>query len=248
MSRSYSKILICIWMLTELTACKVYYPAQETASVIKIDGRVAYTFINTYCRPYKDSLDKIMKVPVAELENDLTKKLPESSLGNLMADILKVKAAQYTKETIDIAILNYGGIRVSSLSKGLLRVEHAYLLMPFDNYIVVQTLTGQQISDFCDSIALKNGWPVSGIAFKISKGKAADIKVNNVPLDAKKSYQVALNDYLANGGDGMTFLKKIPQQQTGKLFRDAIIEYWSDQTNESKKISSAVENRITYAE
>lgn len=238
-----------MWALVALTACKVYYPAQETASLVKVHAPVAAdTVILGYYKPYKDSLDKIMKVPLAELENDLTKKMPESSLGNLMADMLKVKAAEYTKENIDIAILNYGGIRVPSLSKGVLRVENAYFLMPFDNYVVVQTLTGQQVSDFCDSIAEKNGWPVSGISFRISKGKAIDIKVNNVPVDVKKNYQVALNDYLANGGDGMAFLKKIPQQQTGKLFRDAIIEYWSEQTKAGKKISSAIENRITYAE
>jgi hypothetical protein len=27
--------------------------------------------------------------------------------------------------------------------------------MPFDNYMVEQVLTGQQLSDFCDSMAMK---------------------------------------------------------------------------------------------
>ena len=59
---------------------------------------------------------------------------------------------------------------------------------------------------------------------------------------------MATNDYLANGGDGMTFLRNIPQIQTGKLFRDAIMEYWKAQTKSGKKVSAQLENRINYAE
>jgi 2',3'-cyclic-nucleotide 2'-phosphodiesterase (5'-nucleotidase family) len=232
-----------------MAACKSYYPVTENASLIKVNK--VYTpdsSVRSFYKPFKDSLDKIMKIPVAELEMDLVKKLPESTLGNLMVDMLKTKTQDYTGDAIDLAILNYGGIRVPSLTKGTLSIEHAYLLMPFDNYLVEQILTGQQVKDFCDSIALKKGWPVSGISFKIKNDKAVNILVNNVPLDLTKNYKVALIDYVANGGDGMAFLKSIPQKQTGILFREAIIEYWKQQTAEGKKISSKLENRITYAE
>lgn len=249
MSRHYSKIGILILAVVYTTACKTYYPAQENSSIVKVNTSFAAdTIIKGYYKPYKDSLDKIMKVPLAELTEDLTKKLPESTLGNMMADILKVKTEAYTKDKIDVAILNYGGIRASSLTKGMLNVEHAYLLMPFDNYVVEQILTGQQLSDFCDSMAMKKGWPVSGISFQIQNERAANIRVNSEPIDLNKKYKVAINDYLANGGDGMTFLKFIPQIQTGKLFRDAIMEYWSEQTKAGKKISAKLENRISYAE
>jgi 2',3'-cyclic-nucleotide 2'-phosphodiesterase (5'-nucleotidase family) len=188
-----------------------------------------------------------MKIKVAELDTDLSKSQPESTLGNLMADILKTKTAIYTRDKIDAAILNYGGIRMSSLTKGALNIEHAYMLMPFDNYIVEQVLTGQQLQDVCDSIAIKNGWPVAGISFQIKEKKAINILVNNIPINLGQKYSIAISDYLANGGDGLTFLKQIPQKQTGKLFRDAIIEYWQEQTKLGNKISSAIENRISYA-
>ena len=249
MSRHYSNIGILILAVVFTTACKTYYPAQENSSLVKVNTSFAAdTAIKGFYKPYKDSLDKIMKVPLAELTDDLTKKLPESTLGNMMADILKVKTEEYTNDKIDVAILNYGGIRSSSLTKGMLNVEHAYLLMPFDNYVVEQTLTGQQLSDFCDSMAMKKGWPVSGISFQIKNDKAINILVNNAALDLNKKYKVAINDYLANGGDGMAFLKSIPQIQTGRLFRDAIMEYWSAQTKAGKKISAKLENRISYAE
>jgi 2',3'-cyclic-nucleotide 2'-phosphodiesterase (5'-nucleotidase family) len=249
MSRHYSNIGIFILAVVFTTACKIYYPVQENSTLVKVNTSFAAdTAIKGFYKTYKDSLDKIMKVPLAELTDDLTKKLPESTLGNMMADILKVKTAEYTNDKIDVAILNYGGIRSSSLTKGMLNVEHAYLLMPFDNYVVEQTLTGQQLSDFCDSMAMKKGWPVSGISFQIKNDKAINILVNSAPLDLNKKYKVAINDYLANGGDGMAFLKSIPQIQTGRLFRDAIMEYWSAQTKAGKKISAKLENRISYAE
>jgi len=249
MSKVYFKRILVFFAVFFFTACKSYVPSYESASLIKANRSAkADSSIKIFYKPYKDSLDKIMKITLAELEEDLTKKLPESNLGNLMVDILKAKTQQYTNNVIDVAILNYGGIRVPSLTKGMLNIEHAYLLMPFDNYLVEQMMTGQQISDFCDSIATKKGWPISGISFKIKQNKSFDILINNEPVDLTKKYSVALIDYVANGGDGMTFLKSIPQKQTGVLFRDAIIEYWQDQTKAGKKISSKIENRISYAE
>lgn len=249
MSKIYFKYGFSVFAILFITACKVYYPAQEKPDLIKVNARFkADTTVLNFYKPYKDSLDKLMNRPLAELENDLTKQLPESSLGNLMADMLKIKTEEYTQQKVDVAIMNYGGIRTPSLSKGTLTVGNVYMLMPFDNYLVLQILTGQQLSDFCDSIARMKGWPVSGITFKIKGGKAIDITLNQQPLDLNKKYNVATNDYVANGGDGMAFLRTIPQIQTGKLFRDAIIEYWEEQTKAGKKITSIIENRVTNAE
>ncbi len=249
MSKTYFKIAILLLSIVLIGACKSYYPIQNKTSLLKVNNSVhADENIKSYFKPYKDSLDKIMKVPLAELEEDLAKKIPESTLGNFMVDMLKVKTEEYYGQKIDVAILNYGGIRVPSLTKGTLMVEHAYLLMPFDNYLTVQILTGQQLIDFCDSMAMKKGWPISGMSFQIKNDKAVNILVNKEPIILIKKYNIALSDYLANGGDGMTFLKSIPQLQTGKLFRDAIIEYWSEQTKAGKKINAQLENRISNAE
>ena len=248
MLKTYSKITLLFSVVLYATACKTYYPISYQSSLEKVTQSVqSDTSIKAYYLPFKDSLDKIMKIPIAELKEDIVKKMPESTLGNLMADILKIKTQAYLNTPIDFSVLNYGGIRMGSLTKGTLNIEHAYLLMPFDNYLVAQNLTGQQVQFFCDSIATVGGWPVSGISLQIKDKKAIQILINDVPLEASKTYNMATNDYLANGGDGMTILKSIPQIQTGKLYRDAIIEYFKEQTKAGKFISSSLENRITYA-
>ncbi len=250
MSSIYSKswrVIVCAALIT--TACKTYIPVTEQSALVKISALEKDSAVVAYYRPFKDSLDKMMKVPLAELSADLTKQLPESTLGNHLSDILRKKARDYTQQPIDVAILNYGGIRVPSLAKGTLRVEHAYWVMPFDNYVVVQQLTGQQLRDFCDSMAMKKGWPVAGLQFIIAPNNTAvQIKVGGKPLDTSATYNVALNDYVANGGDGMTFLKNIPQRETGKLFRDAIIEYWQEQAAAHQPVQAILENRISYAQ
>jgi 2',3'-cyclic-nucleotide 2'-phosphodiesterase (5'-nucleotidase family) len=245
----FNKYLFLLFSSVFFIGCKTIFPSKESSSIIKINKNSSLDSATiTYYKPYKDSLDKIMKIQLVELENDLVKMQPESSLGNFLVDILKLKTAEYTKDNIDVAVLNYGGIRIPSLTKGFLNIEHAYLLMPFDNYIVVQELSGKKITELCDSIAKKNGWPIAGITFQIKEKKAINILINNQPLNYEKTYTVALNDYVANGGDDMAFLKKIPQKQTGKLFRDAILEYWQQQGIQHKKITAKLENRISYAE
>ncbi len=249
MLKVYFKIIIILIILPIFfIGCKTFYPSKATASIIKINNEQKLdSSLYLIYKPYKDSLDKLMKINLVELENDLIKTQPESNLGNFLVDILKIKSEEYTKNKIDLAVLNYGGIRVPSLSKGIINIEHAYLIMPFDNYIVIQELSNIEITELCDAIAQKNGWPIAGITFQIKDKKAINILINNQPLEDGKYYTVALNDYIANGGDDMTFLKKIPQKQTGKLFREAILEYWQQQGMINKKVSAKLENRITYA-
>lgn len=242
----YSAFLLSIWFAI---ACKTYYPTKTTTDLLKIEKSLpADTALISFYKPYKDSLDKAMNIKVATLESDLFKKQPESTLGNLMADIVYKKTSDYLKTKIDFAVMNYGGIRVNSLSKGDLRIENAYLISPFDNYLVVQNLSGAQVHGICDSIAKLNGWPVSGISFVIKNKKAEQIKIQQIPLDENKIYSMATIDYIANGGDGMAFLKNIPQTASGILCRDAILDYWKEQTQKGLTINAQLENRITHVE
>lgn len=68
MSRHYSNIGIFILAVVFTTACKIYYPVQENSTLVKVNTSFAAdTAIKGFYKPYKDSLDKIMKVPLAEL-------------------------------------------------------------------------------------------------------------------------------------------------------------------------------------
>ncbi len=242
-------LLFSLFIALLVSSCKTLFPVKANADLIKIEKpSTADTALISFYKPYKDSLDKMMQIKIAELETDLYKKQPESTLGNLIADILFAETKQHLKLPVDFSVMNYGGIRVSSLAKGNLMINDAYLISPFDNYLVLQKLSGMQVQAICDSLALKGGWPVSGISFEIKNKKAQHIQIQHQALDLSKTYTMATIDYVANGGDGMALLKAVPQMATGVLFRDAIIDYWKQQTQQGKKINAQPENRITNVE
>ena len=87
--------------------------------------------------PYTDSVHKSMDAVIGFSINGLTKKQPESILGNFMADCMKVMAEKKFHQKVEIAFINYGGMR-SYIPKGEIFVEKIYELMPFDNLIVLQ--------------------------------------------------------------------------------------------------------------
>ena len=63
-----------------------------------------------------------------------------------------------------------------------------------------------------DIIELKGGWPAYVIYYTINDDKASDVEIDGIPIDGQKMYQVALSDYIANGGDQMTILKQFEQK------------------------------------
>src|SRR5688500_2959663 len=102
-------------------------------TVIKTDTPVPEDEnINTIIAPYKAQLDQEMNEILTVLPEELTKQKPESSLGNLVSDIIvdKLRSDEYQ---VDLAVVNYGGLRVPYLSKGPLTRGEIYELSPFDN-------------------------------------------------------------------------------------------------------------------
>lgn len=244
MSKNYFKYALFFFIF--FVSCKRYTITTQHYNNINIQHQEFDSVIYQSYKPYKDSLDKLMFLPIATLEETVNKGQPSSSLGNLIADILFETTSKKTNTTLDFAIMNYGGIRVTSLSKGTIKILDAYTIMPFDNYIGVIYLKGADVQQFCDSIAQKGGWPISQqLSFEIKNNRAINISINQKSLDLQKNYKVAIIDYIANGGDSMTFLKDKKFDHSGILFRDAIIDYFKSSTS---PIIPSRQNRIMYAQ
>jgi 2',3'-cyclic-nucleotide 2'-phosphodiesterase (5'-nucleotidase family) len=83
---------------------------------------------------------------------------------------------------------------------------------------------------------------------QIKNKKAINVMVGGVPINESTLYTVANNDYVVNGGDDCLMLKPVPQMNNGYLFRDAVIDYFTQYTAAGKKISVKIENRVTNAD
>ena len=197
--------------------------------------------------PYKRGVDTQMQLIIGHTDIPLTKAQPESTLGNFVADA-QLMAAKVIDAKTEISVSNYGGIRIPYVDPGPITRGKIYELMPFDNMLTILDVPGTVVKQFCDFIAARKGWPVSGITFTIKDKAAVDILVNGAPLDEHRYYKLATSDYVAKGGDNCDFLKDEKKRFTSIFIRDALMAYIVRLEKEQKPLHPQIENRIQYAE
>jgi 2',3'-cyclic-nucleotide 2'-phosphodiesterase (5'-nucleotidase family) len=174
--------------------------------------------------PYRAQMDKTMNAIIGNIDVALKKDKPNGTLGSMVCDAMLASAKTIDKNTI-IAIGNYGGLRIPSISAGAVSLGKIYELMPFENTLSIIPLAGNWIDTFCQKIAKSGGMPISGLSFSIKNKKASKIMVGGQAIDYTKIYTTCVNSYMASGGDDCEFLIAMPKQTTTLLIRDAIIEY-----------------------
>jgi 2',3'-cyclic-nucleotide 2'-phosphodiesterase (5'-nucleotidase family) len=233
-----------------VTSCHTTYQPQ---SVKYRDYRITQkqtsaNEINQLLKPYSDSVNKSMNAVIAVAGITLQKRQPEGALGNVLADAMMVMAKQKYQTNIDATFINYGGIRLPSIPAGDITLGKIYEVAPFDNIIVLLKLKGAILQQLLNHIASKGGWPCAGIRWQIKNKLAVNIIVGGNALDLDKEYTIATLDYIANGGDECEMLKSIPQQNNGYLFREAVIDYFTQLNSQGKKITASIEKRLTNAE
>jgi 5'-nucleotidase len=154
----------------------------------------------------------------------------ESSLGDLVAD------AQRAATHADIALMNPGGLR-SDLPAGEITWGDVLTLHPFANHLITLDMTGAQLL-----AVLEQQWPAdadapprilktSGFYYSWDPARPAGEHIIEVcdaggrPLDGMRHYRVAVNDFLASGGDGFTTLKALGPGEPGPLDSQALERY-----------------------
>ena len=181
-------------------------------------------------KKYESELGPILKEKVADLDKDLSHDRNEglTPLGIVVSEtIRKITGA-------DIAITNGGGIR-AGLSKGILTMGDLYTILPFDNTLVTMELKGSDIKAAIEHgiMPANMGWgQYSGIKVWYNKDAEAGKRITSIrladgtPLDMNKYYTVAVNDFMATGGDGYDFTKAKNMKDTMLVMRDEIIKEW----------------------
>jgi 2',3'-cyclic-nucleotide 2'-phosphodiesterase (5'-nucleotidase family) len=206
-------------------------PTSGVKPNAKIDAEVSL---------YESDFEKELGQPVATLASPLdsrmeTVRTAESSIGDLIAE------AMLAASGADAAIMNAGGIRGDRLyAQGSeLTRRDIQRELPFDNRLIVVEVPGSAIL-----AALENGvsqlatqagrFPqVAGLTFTLDPGKPAGKRVSKVtiggkPIDPKKIYRLAINDYMARGGDGYDMLgkaKRLDLPGTSRPLTEVVIDY-----------------------
>jgi len=243
--RSCHILALCL-----LASCspRPLYVQEHQAQQYKI-GREAPSdsSLKAMLQPYKRGVDTQMRVIIGRTDIPLTKAQPESTLGNFLADAMLVAGQRIDPEVV-AAIGNYGGIRLPYIAPGPITRGKVYELMPFDNMLIIIEIPGAVLQQFCDAIAARKGWPLSGISFIIKDKKAVDIHIAGAALNPGLVYKIAVNDYNARGGDNCDFLQRLKKQTTTVFLRDAMMDYIAALELEGRPLHPVLQNRIGYAE
>ncbi len=175
----------------------------------------------------------------------------ENEFGNLIADALR----EYTDA--DIAVINGGSIRGEAIYQENQKISRRDVIseLPHRSYAVVLQLTGKQLHQAIEhslsgvEYALGRLLQVSQLTIKYNKRlplgeRVLSIKHKGIELDPAKSYNVAMSNYLASGGDDYTMWEGAQEiefsRQKNMLISDIVINY----IRERGRIAPKVENRI----
>ena len=157
----------------------------------------------------------------------------ESPLGRLIADS---QLAATRGAGARIAFMNPGGIRAPLEHKGdgSLTFADVYAVYPFANTLVTMSLTGAQILWMLEQQWLNN------FVLQVSRGLSyswdlarppgsrvvpGSVTLDGAPLEPEATYRVTVNDFLAEGGDGLTLLREGRERVSGMQGRDALLRY-----------------------
>ena len=204
MKKATLQLLVALLSIATIISCSsaTKMRSVETAS-IEFNTTNSGVDSSTYklIAPYKKEMDKIMNEILGSSDSALLKDLPESSLGNFVSDaVLKKSNDKYKpadKQPADICLLNNGGLR-AQLPKGNITRGNVFELMPFENSIVVITLTGEKTKQLFESLIAYNGAPFSGATVKGKGKKMTELKIGGQPFDVTKNYKFPIlkaNDF-----------------------------------------------------
>jgi 5'-nucleotidase len=122
-----------------------------------------------------------------------------------------------------------------SLKEGNVSLENLYTALPFGHHVNKITLTGAQIK-----LALEQQWRIGqendmlqavGITYSYDLNapigkRIVELKdMNGHDLQPTKEYEVAISDYLADGGDEFTAFKQGRSVEPGPLVVDVLSNY-----------------------
>ncbi|MBD3004478.1 bifunctional UDP-sugar hydrolase/5'-nucleotidase [Streptomyces sp. 5-10] len=190
----------------------------------------------------------------------------ETPLGDVIADGQLEGLSPADKGGAQIAFMNPGGIRSDLAYKasgsegdGVVTYGEAFTVQPFTNMMNVIDLTGSQlITALQQQVSGSN--EASPKILQVSKGLTYtldltksgkdrivtdSVKLNGEAIDPAKTYRVAMNEFLAGGGDGFPAFKDGKNKLVGASDLDAFTAYLGAHSSQSTPLDPPKADRIT---
>src|SRR5688572_13801154 len=249
------KILLANLLLFVSVACqRTFYPEPRLQ---KTTLAVSPTVPNDEdaektIAPYRNKVTEQMAEVVGSAPVALEKLPVESPVGNFVADLQRHQAQMLTGKPVDMGLMTGGGIR-TPLRQGDLTLGDIFELMPFENELMVITVTAPVVKQLLTYASQEHIYKLdkkvlstSNVSYNIRNNKPENIMIGGQPFDSSRTYTIALSDYLAKGGDNLDFIKnQVSAEKVGILLRDAITKHIKELTAQGKPIEAKIEGRVT---
>lgn len=165
----------------------------------------------------------------------------ESTAGHLVADSQWEATRAPSQGGAQLALMNAGGLR-ADLGCGerqppcTVGYGDLFTMQPFGNDVVVMTLSGAQLHQLLEQQARAPGMspailqPSQSLSYTWTANAPAgqhvsDLKLAGEPVQDRRDYRVAVNSFMADGGDGFTVLKDGRDRITGPRDVDALVAH-----------------------
>jgi 5'-nucleotidase / UDP-sugar diphosphatase len=201
----------------------VYIPVTADINADPVVDKIVARYHDRMDKKYKEVIGQSAVFLDAEREKI---RYEETNLGDFITDIMRDSSGA------QIALLNSGSMR-ASIDSGPITVEDVFKTVPFSDEIVLIDIDGKELLQVLTrSVKGKRededgGFlHVSGIYFMIRGHNVENVRVgeNLTPLDPARVYRVAVNDFLASGGDGYEIFAKKQGQYTGLSLRELVVD------------------------
>ena len=247
----FTNLIVLFILISVNQSCKSkkYRITKIEGEQIGITSQISETpEIENFIKPYRNHINKDLDSILSYCPVTLDKSKGEwqTNIGNFMADACFLEGNKVfqlkEKKTLDICILNHGGIR-SIIPKGKVTTRTAFEVMPFENSMIVVALKGSIINEMVEYLTKeKKPHPLSGIKIYLNSNLSIkSILIKDKAIETNKIYYVVTSDYLSNGGDNMSFFAK--NEGTFDLdykIRNVLIDYF----RENDTIYASDEKRI----
>ncbi|MEV7449028.1 bifunctional metallophosphatase/5'-nucleotidase [Streptomyces nigra] len=203
--------------------------------------------------------------PIGYISADIVKDGTESPLGDLIADAQLAYGKELDPET-DLALMNPGGIRApltyaaqGAEGDGVVTYAEGFTVQPFSNTVNLQDLTGAQLVQVLkEQVSGTNAASPkilqisAGLTYTLDLTKSGadrvvtdSIKLNGAPIDPAATYRVAMNNFLAGGGDGFTTLGQGTNPLVGTDDLTVLQKYLTANSTPTNPIAPPAADRIT---
>ena len=204
--------------------------------------------------PYLRLTEARSSAPVAQIAAPLERQANaagERPLGNVIADayLFAMSGDVYAERAAEIAFVNPGGIRTRLGPGPEVNYGQLYRTHPFGNTLMTLELSGAQLYRLLEqqweapqpkegrilsvSAGFSYRWdarqPAGAPAGKGRRIVPGSLTLKGQQVAPERLYRVAVNSYLASGGDNFSILAQARQIQESELDLDALVAYFRAQ-------------------